>query len=248
MLVTNNAFPVSDIEEWQRHIFKFGVLFCSVFNPDVSTKLQSLVSHSEHHLIHLGWLRRGSYEENEMQHKQFKALYDIKTSISIPPLHKYWLHGFINTTTPKSIIMNTAVIMESQILITTVQTKMISPTAQCYLIGIWIIHRPLQWSISYQDNIDPSAKYTKRYNCSTTKSVFGWKWDMFTYAPQSLTTTSWCTQRCLMATLSTASRIGTMLSYSWAVIPLEQELLNAYSVTEIEIQHTARSWSASSIK
>lgn len=46
-----------------------------LFNTDVTTKLHRLILHIDLHLILLGCLRRGSSEEIEMAHKEFKSVY-----------------------------------------------------------------------------------------------------------------------------------------------------------------------------
>lgn len=66
---------VGETNSWQAYCFDFGVSFCRLFNTNVTTKLNSLRSHVDHHLILLGCLRRTSSEENEMDHKQIKSVY-----------------------------------------------------------------------------------------------------------------------------------------------------------------------------
>lgn len=56
-------------------MFDFGVSFCDLFKVDVSTELHRLMRHVHNHLIHLGCLRRGSSDENEVEHKELKCLY-----------------------------------------------------------------------------------------------------------------------------------------------------------------------------
>lgn len=63
-------------------MFDFGLQMSDLFNVDVSMKLHSLMRHVDDHLTHLGCIRRGSSEENEMAHKEFKMLYSI-SQISI---------------------------------------------------------------------------------------------------------------------------------------------------------------------
>lgn len=63
-----------DIDKWQSYLFDFGSQFASVFKVDISTKLHRVMRHFKNHLINLGCLRRGSSEENEMRHKDFKAI------------------------------------------------------------------------------------------------------------------------------------------------------------------------------
>lgn len=81
------------IKNLQDFRFAFGCKFTSVIAVDVSTKLHRLMRHVHSHLIHLGCLRRGSSEKNEMAHKDFKSLYN-RTNRHIdelaPPLLRMW--------------------------------------------------------------------------------------------------------------------------------------------------------------
>lgn len=64
-----------EIRVWQDYLFSFGVLFTSVTAVDVSTKLHRVMRHVDSHLLQHVCLRRGSSEDNEMAHKEFKSLY-----------------------------------------------------------------------------------------------------------------------------------------------------------------------------
>lgn len=66
-----------DIEQWQRLMFKCGSEMTTLFNIDVTTKMHRLMRHADHHLIHLGCIRRCSSEQNEMVHKEVKIIYNI---------------------------------------------------------------------------------------------------------------------------------------------------------------------------
>lgn len=65
-----------ELDQWHNYMFQFGVLFSHLFKVDVSTKLHCLTRHKHHHLVHLGCIRCGSPEDNEMAHKEFKCLYN----------------------------------------------------------------------------------------------------------------------------------------------------------------------------
>lgn len=74
MHCANNRFTNAAMDMWQRKCFAFGVLMCTLFYVYVSTELHRLMRHIYYHLCHLGCLRRGSSEENEMHHKEFKSI------------------------------------------------------------------------------------------------------------------------------------------------------------------------------
>lgn len=79
---------------WQRSMFAFGRELATFFKIDVKTKMHHLVRHVDHHLIHLGCIRRCWYEETEMVHNKFKILYSNSNKhlddIS-PQLLKTWI-------------------------------------------------------------------------------------------------------------------------------------------------------------
>lgn len=47
-----------------------------VFQVDVTMKMHLSMWHVHHHLVHLGCIQRGSFEENKIAQKQFKILYN----------------------------------------------------------------------------------------------------------------------------------------------------------------------------
>lgn len=67
---------MSYIDRWKLYMFQFGAYMSDLFNLDISTNLHGLMRHVNHHLIHLGCIRHGSSEQNEMAHKQYKILYN----------------------------------------------------------------------------------------------------------------------------------------------------------------------------
>lgn len=64
----------ADLLKWQTYIFNFGVLFASLFQVDISTKLHHVMRHVTDHIRNLGCLRRGISEEDEESHEHFKIL------------------------------------------------------------------------------------------------------------------------------------------------------------------------------
>lgn len=77
VLCQYSKWTEQDIRRWQNYFFQFGLLMSRTFRVDVSTKLHRFMRHVDTHLVHLGCIRRGSSEENEMVHKEFKALYNF---------------------------------------------------------------------------------------------------------------------------------------------------------------------------
>lgn len=75
LICTPGFYTASAISTWQTYMFKFGASISLLFHIDVTTKLHRLMRHVDRHLVLLGCLRRGSSEENEMAHKQFKTVY-----------------------------------------------------------------------------------------------------------------------------------------------------------------------------
>lgn len=54
----------SDISIWQRYIIDFSFYMVHMFEVDLSAKLLRPMRHIDHHLIHLGFIRRLSSEES----------------------------------------------------------------------------------------------------------------------------------------------------------------------------------------
>lgn len=64
-----NCLTKNNADKWQLYLFKFGFFMAALFNVDGSTKLDRLMRHLDHHLIHLGCILRGSSKENEIADK-----------------------------------------------------------------------------------------------------------------------------------------------------------------------------------
>lgn len=65
------------IELWHLYLFRFGVQVSDMFKVYITTKMKRLMRHVHNHLFHLRFIRRGSSEENEIAHKQFKIMYNV---------------------------------------------------------------------------------------------------------------------------------------------------------------------------
>lgn len=62
------------IKQCQDFFFCFGASISKLLHEVVTTKLHRLMRHIVRHLILLVCLRRGSSDENEMHHEQFKRI------------------------------------------------------------------------------------------------------------------------------------------------------------------------------
>lgn len=58
-------------------VLKVNVVLSRTMSVDVSTKIRCLIGGMENHLVHLGCIRHGSSEGNQMVHKEFKCVYSL---------------------------------------------------------------------------------------------------------------------------------------------------------------------------
>lgn len=72
------AVTEKGINRWQKFLFEFGTTMASTFHIDVATKIHRLMMHVSHHLKYMGCVYRGSSQEKETLHKQFKSGYANK--------------------------------------------------------------------------------------------------------------------------------------------------------------------------
>lgn len=75
LLCDSYEWTEEEIKRWQLYLFNFGAQISDLFQVEVNAKMHRVMRHVHHHLVHIGCIRRGSSEENEMAHKQFKSVY-----------------------------------------------------------------------------------------------------------------------------------------------------------------------------
>lgn len=73
-LCTPNIRTEVEIHASKTFLFAFGVSLATLFETAVTTKMHRMIRHVHFHVILLGSFRRVSFQENEMEHEEFKFI------------------------------------------------------------------------------------------------------------------------------------------------------------------------------
>lgn len=90
MSCANNIFTKSHRDILRLYLFAFGV-FSKLLPIDESAKLHRLMCHVDRYLVNLAYRCRSSSEENKMQEKEFKMLYNKHLDVICPQLFTAWV-------------------------------------------------------------------------------------------------------------------------------------------------------------
>lgn len=191
-LCSGAALSNAQLIHWQEFLFTFCKTMVSLFKVDVSTKLHRTMRHVIDHVTSMGCIRRGSSEENEMIHKEFKCLFTAtnkRLEYMGPQLLNHWnnhtvLHGELldyhsdsddeNSTSDNDVINWNRWMQDKSNAISLIQTlsgSCLLTDMQSQLLCMSGCSAP-SWRLLKRACIQPCSPH---YNNLMHRSVFGGK-------------------------------------------------------------------------